>query len=189
VILWDEVAKPDWRVDARNEAQQAAARMRAEGTSRPTPEVHVYDDTSGEPVPEWAKSIIDDVLTNGVPSSGARVRFEASPQIIDLTAGHLSSAEAADLTTRGEPATAVLVAIADVDVPQLALPGPTASLADLTLQVTRQDGRTYAARTRLGFRTAERRALIGTVGSVLPVRVDSADPNRVAVDVPAIDRR
>lgn len=184
VVLWDELAKPDWRTDARTEAQQAAARMQSGATAAP----HVYDDTSGEPVPDWAKGILDEVFKDGVPRSGSQVRFEASPQVIDLTAGHLSAADAADLTTRGEQASAVLTSIADVDVPQFALPGPTASLADLTLQVTRQDGRTYTAQTRLGFRNAERRALIGTVGSVLPVRVDPADPGRVAVDVPAIDR-
>ncbi len=74
-------------------------------------------------------------------------------------------------------------------VPLAALPGPTASLCDLTLQVRRSDGRSYTARTRLGFRDAQRRAAIAIIGVVLPVRVDARDDTQVTVDVAEFDAR
>lgn len=109
------------------------------------------------------------------------------PQVIDLSAGHLSAADAGQLNTTGEPATAVLTPVVGAAVPPQALPGPTASLCDLSLQVTPSDGRVYAAQTRLGFHDDHRRALIAVVGNSLPVRVDPANPDRVAVDVAAFD--
>src|SRR6266699_3012244 len=71
--------------------------------------------------------------------------IDAGTQVIDLTAGHLSSADAERLSALGEPATAVVTAVTDVPVPQAALPGPTASLCDLSLQVTRSGERVYSA--------------------------------------------
>jgi hypothetical protein len=80
-----------------------------------------------------------------------------------------------------------VTAVTDVPVPQAALPGPTASLCDLSLQVTRSDERTYGASTRLWFRNAQRRAAITAAGIVLPVRIDPADQARVAVDLEAFN--
>lgn len=99
----------------------------------------------------------------------------------------LTAAEAEALVRTGEPGSAVVTAVTPVDVPQALLPGPGASLADLALRVTRANGTVYAASTRIGFRSPERRALVGRVGALLPVRIDPADPARVAVDVAAFD--
>ena len=85
---------------------------------------------------------------------------DGPPLVLDLTAGHLPAADADRPCATGQPATAVLTQVTDVAVPEVALPGPTASLCDLTLQVSRRDGQVYTARTRLGFRDAHRRALI-----------------------------
>jgi hypothetical protein len=172
VILWDEIPKPDPRQQALQDAATVAAQMSdagqpAPGSAYPAPQVYVYDTTNSQP-------------------SGP-VTVQAPDQVIDLTAEHLSAADAARLAATGEQATAVLVAIKDVAVPQAALPGPTASLCDLTLRVTRSSGSSYDAQTRLGFRDASRRAAVAVIGSVLPVRIDPADPARVAIDVAAFD--
>lgn len=194
VILWDEIPAPDFRAEAREQARQAAAGMR-DGTpapGAPAPQVYVYGDPDGPPVPDWARRTVEDLLTGQVPgtpgTSAATSHVDLPPLVLDLTAGHLSAADADRLAATGEPATAMLTAIAEVTVPAGALPGPTASLCDLTLQVSRRNGDVYTARTRLGFRDAHRRATVAVIGSVLPVRVDPADPSRVCVDVAAFDR-
>ncbi len=158
VVLWDEVPKPDWRADARRQAADAAQRMSA-GAAGP----------------------------RAATSAQVPVVIDAGTYVVDLTAGHLSAGEAERLCASGEPATAVLISLTDVPVPQAALPGPTASLCDLTLEVTRANGSAYRARTRLGFRDAQRRAALTGSGLRLPVRVDPADQARVAVDVRAFD--
>lgn len=99
----------------------------------------------------------------------------------------LTAAEAEALVRTGEQATAVVTAVTPVEVPQALLPGPAASLADLALRVARADGTVYDASTRIGFRSPERRALVGRVGGTLPVRIDPANPARVAIDVAAFD--
>jgi hypothetical protein len=155
VILWDEIAKPDPRQEALQEAARVAAQM----------------------------------SDNGAPSAGSPgpTIAGASDRILRLAAEHQSVMETVRLASSGEQATAVLTGIRDVPVPQAALPGPTASLCDLTLQVNRPDGSSYTAQTRIGFRNASRRAAIAVIGGVLPVRVDPADPARVAIDIPAVD--
>ena len=166
------------------------------GPSAPAPEVHADDDTSGGPAADWAKQMADEMRTNGISGmgevlaralSGYPFTIDGPAPVTDPAAGHRPAEEAASLAAAGEPATAVLTGIADVPVPQAALPGPTASLCDLTLQVRRSDGRSYAARTRLGFPDAERRAAVAVIGCELPVRVDTRDETRVAVDDAAFD--
>ena len=195
VILWDEIPVPDFRADAREQARQAAAGMRqgaASAQADPAPEVYVYGGPDGAPVPDWARQTVEDLLagrTAGLTVTGAGAApVDGPPLVLDLTAGHLSAAEADRLTATGESATAVLVAVSDVAVPAAALPGPTASLCDLTLQVSRPGGQIYTAYARLGFRDAHRRATVAVIGTVLPIRVDRADPARVAIDVAAFDR-
>lgn len=96
--------------------------------------------------------------------------------------GHLSSAEAAALLQTGTPATATIASARRVPVLQAMLPGPDASLWDLDLDVQRGDGTVYRASTRVGFRSAARRGVLGEVGLRIPVRIDPADDTRVAVD-------
>jgi hypothetical protein len=79
------------------------------------------------------------------------------------------------------------MAVADVPVPSYALPSATASLCDLTVQLTRLDGSTYRAQTRMGFRNAERRSRLAVLGSSIPVRVDAVDESLVSIDVAAWD--
>jgi len=191
VILWDEVPKPDPRQQALQQAADVAEQMSNPGRPGPAPQVYVYDTTGGQPAPDWARDMVADLGARGVFDANSQpsgpITVQAPDQVIDLTAGHLSAADAAQLAATGEQATAVLAAIKDVAVPQAALPGPTASLCDLTLRVTRSGGSSYDAQTRLGFRDASRRAAVAVIGSILPVRIDPADPARVAIDVAAFD--
>lgn len=101
--------------------------------------------------------------------------------------GHLSSAEAAELQRTGTAATATVRTATRVDVPQAMLPGPDASLWDLELVVTCQDGSSYDAQTRVGFRTDARRQVLGVPGLSIPVRIDPDDDSRVAVDSATYD--
>jgi hypothetical protein len=90
---------------------------------------------------------------------------------------------AAELAVHGEAATATVVAVTPVDVPWSLLSGPAASVVDLELRVTRSDGESYQTTVRVGFSTAARRAVVAAVGATVPVRVDSRNPTRVAVDM------
>ncbi len=191
VILWDEVPKPDFRADARREAARAAEQVQSSAPAAAAVQAAgpVPDATR---VPDWVPEMLSSLSGQMPPAAaaGQPVIIDAGTEITDLTAGHLSAADAERLSALGEPATAVLTAITEVPVPQAALPGPTASLCDLNLEVTRSDGQTYPARTRLGFRDAQRRTAITAPGIVLPVRIDPADPARVALDdIRAFDAR
>ncbi len=186
IVLWDEIPKPDFRAEARAEAQQAAdaARTGNVGPSRSAqPEVRVVGDADGS-TPAWAAEMVADLARRGVIPDDAT---QTITSVVDLSAGRVSAQDAAHLISSGEPATAVLLHVADVPVPQQALPGPTASLCDLTLRVTQSDGTSFDAVTRLGFRDAQRRATIAVIGTVLPVRIDPHDRTRVVVDSTAYD--
>ena len=201
IVLWQEAALRDDQAKARSQAQQAAERVKDEDSAAPpapapAPQVHVDDGTSDGSAPDWAKQMVDEMRTNGMSGmgevlaralSGYPFTIDGPAQVIDPTAAGRPAEEATSLTAAGRPATAVLTGIADVPVPQAALPGPTASLCDLTLQVRRSDGRSYTARTRLGFPDAERRAAVAVIGCELPVRVDTRDDSQVEVDVAAFD--
>ena len=187
-VLWDELSKPDYRAQARAQAEQAADAARtagpASGGAAPSPDA----DTDGLGTPGWAAGLIADLARQGViPADINPVTIELPVQRIDVTAGRVSAMDAAQLMSTGEVAHAVLLSVADVPVPQEALPGPTASLCDLTLQVTRADGTTFNAVTRLGFRDAHRRSTIAVIGAALPVRIDPRDRSRVVVDSVAYD--
>jgi hypothetical protein len=156
VILWDEIPKPDPRQQALQQAAHVAEQMSGTGAS-----------TVSMPTVSMPQVNVND-------------------EVIHLAAGNLPVVDAARLATAGQRATATLTAIADVPVPQVALPSPTASLCDLTLQVTRADGSSYTAQTRLGFRNAARRAAIGVIGGTLPVVIDPGDPSRIAIDLNAL---
>ena len=96
--------------------------------------------------------------------------------------------QAQALVHDGSQATATVVAAVEVQVPRLlraVVPrgGPP---VDLTLEITRPDGTTHLVRTRVGFSTPERRARVTRVGAVLPVRLDPADPDKVAIDTVAL---
>lgn len=72
-------------------------------------------------------------------------------------------------------ATAMVLAARDV-------PGTVPGTVDLTLEVTRADGSTYTAATRLSFATQERRAAVAIYGTMLRVRIDPNVPARIEID-------
>jgi hypothetical protein len=102
----------------------------------------------------------------------------------------MGTAEADQLLASGEAATATVTGIDFLPVPVSVLPGPEASIANVALEIQREDGSTYRALARFGFRTLARRAQVGFVGASVPVRIDTDDPSRVALDaraLPAVD--
>jgi hypothetical protein len=105
--------------------------------------------------------------------------------------GGATPQEATGLIAHGEPATAVVLAVTDVAAPWLLrvlrFPVPPAGVVDLLIEVTRADNSTYQARMRIGFGTWERRERVATVGVSLPVRIDPAEPDKVAVDTGAFE--
>jgi hypothetical protein len=98
----------------------------------------------------------------------------------------VSTAEANQLLESGEAATATVTGIDFLTVPASVLPGPEASLANLALEIRREDGSTYRALARFGFRTLARRDQVGFVGASVPVRIDPDNPARVALDSGAL---
>ena len=194
IVLWDELPKPDFRAEARARAQQAADAARSGRPAGPPspPPAEVRIDGADGSTPAWAAEMVADLVRQGVLPTDANgtqapITVQLPDQVVDLSAGRVTGRDADRLLATGNQATAVLLGVADVPVPQVALPGPTASLCDLTLRVTGSDGTTYETVTRLGFRNAQRRAAIAVIGATLPVRIDPADRTRVVVDSVAWD--
>lgn len=102
--------------------------------------------------------------------------------------GGTTPQQANALVDDGTRATATVVAAVDVPVPRLlrAIVPNGGPPVDLTLDIDRPDGTTHRVRTRVGFSTPERRARVARVGAVLPVRLDPADPDKVAIDTVAL---
>jgi hypothetical protein len=98
----------------------------------------------------------------------------------------VSSEEASQILDTGEAAMATITGIDFLPVPPSVLPVPEASIANVALEVRRQDGDAYRALARFGFRTLARRAQVGFVGASVPVRIDRGDPSRVALDPRAL---
>lgn len=97
--------------------------------------------------------------------------------------GGTTPAQAQALLMAGDPATATVLAVADVRVSRLlAATMPPGGGADLTLRVQPFAGAAYEVRTRIAFGTPQRRDRIARVGETLPVRVDPTNRDRVAID-------
>lgn len=126
---------------------------------------------------------------NAAAAAGARGVFgdPGRPQP-GAPGGGLTPEQAAAMVDAGsgQRGTAVVVAVSDVPVPPGVPGAPPAGVADLTLQVTRADGTAYTARTRLAFSTPERRGRIAVPGAELPVLLDPASPDRIAIDTAAL---
>ncbi|HVV21781.1 MAG TPA: hypothetical protein VHF06_20270 [Pseudonocardiaceae bacterium] len=122
---------------------------------------------------EWDHVARDD------PREAARHR--AAEVAATLAAAKLSAGQVGHTVA----ATGVVTAVYDV-VPQMPLPAGM-SQTDLTLDVSRTDGSTYAVTTRMGFRSPERRTAIAAIGTRLPVLVDPTNPGRVTIDVAKLD--
>ena len=177
LVLWDETTEVDPRAEARQRAEADAQRLRqggTPGTQPPTAPPASVTVTGMDDLPPWLQKAVGSALDG------------------DTDAGEVTVSYGVPATTTppraGWPAVrAVLAGVTDVPVPAYALPGPTASLCDLTLQITRPDGTSYAVSSRMGFRSAERRARLAVLGSVVPVVVDPSDETRVEIDIPAWD--
>jgi len=104
----------------------------------------------------------------------------------------VGTAEADQLLESGEAATATVTGIDFLNIPASVLPSPEASIANVALEIRREDGSAYRALARFGFRNQARRAQVGFVGASVAVRIDPDDPSRVALDVrdlPPVDSR
>ena len=93
---------------------------------------------------------------------------------------------AVSLASTGEPAQGVVAEVRKLPIPTEMLPGPDASLAWLTLDVTPSDGPPYRSVIRFGFRSQERFTALATPGTHLPLRFDPADRAKVTIDLPAL---
>ncbi|MBE7189215.1 hypothetical protein [Jatrophihabitans endophyticus] len=182
-ILWDEVVPFDDRAaareDARRAAQAAAGAPTGAPAGAPAGEVPAPDGSAPAPAPEWARGLVADLASRGmIPGLDAEsvggVTIDA-PQV---------TIEVGDRTgpAGGQAGTAVLRDVTDLDLPAESLPYPGGSLCSLTLDVNSPTG-PYPVRTTLGFRSSRSRAAIAVPGTVLPVRIDPSDPQRVSVDV------
>lgn len=182
-VEWDQVVKNDWRATAQQRAQEAAANLvagdqppaqsAAQATARPLGQPSIlsaFGDMSSVMEQAMRTAGIDPNLLNA-----ANVHVQTS---VDMPTVMMTNLLGAQPTT---PATGVVTAVHDV-TPVMPLPEGM-SQADLTLDVRRPDGSTYAVTTRLGFRTAARRAALAVVGRELPVLVAANDPGRVVIDV------
>jgi hypothetical protein len=98
----------------------------------------------------------------------------------------ISGKVAVSLAHTGVPAQGVVAWVRKLPLPPQMLPGPDASMAWLTLQVTPPDGPPYESTIRFGFRSAERFAALATPGTKLPLRFNPADPAQVTIDLPAL---
>jgi len=104
--------------------------------------------------------------------------------------GGATPQEAQALIRSGEPATALVLNVTDVAAPwllRLLSSPPPGGIVDLILQITRADNTTYQARIRIGFSTRERRDRVATVGAEVPVRIQSDEPDKVAIDAAALE--
>lgn len=97
--------------------------------------------------------------------------------------GGTTVAQANALVSAGEPAVAEVTAAVDVQPPRLLrAAAPPGGAVDLTLRVIPATGEPYAVTTRVAFSARARRDYVAQVGATLPVRIDPAHRDRVAID-------
>jgi hypothetical protein len=105
-----------------------------------------------------------------------------------MAGGGLTPEQAAGAASGGaaaaglQPATARVLAVHDVPVPPGLPGGAPAGNVDLTLDVALPSGGGYSTTMRIGFSTAEKRARIAAVGTTLPVLVNPAARDQIAID-------
>lgn len=186
-VDWDAVPLPDPAGDARRRAAEAAATLagRLPGEFGSGPE---RQDLSGAVGEALRAAGVDPNLLENLAAADGDVRVEvvdATGHLIPGTPGAGATPDQTDAMVAGtygptERATAVVIAVHERRPPAAIPKG--ASMVDLTLDVTRADGSSYAVTTRVGFRTPARRAAVAVVGNRLPVLVDPKRPKRVAID-------
>lgn len=163
----------DSRAETRQQAHQAAQQdQQAERTRGTAEQTTVGAPPDVDTPPDWARTLIADLVDRGLMPGG---------HIADITT--TIEYESSSHET-WQPATAVLREVAEVPLPAEFLPGPTASMCMLTLDVSPPGGAPYTVRVRQGFRSAERRAQIAVIGASLPVLIDPGNPRNVVPRIP-----
>jgi hypothetical protein len=157
-VSWDDM--PSNRDLGRQQAQQEAQRLAAQMSAAQAPGPAGQQQVLGAP---------------GRPVPGAAGGGLTPDQAAAAVSG---GAGAAGL----QSATARVLAVHEVPIPA-GMPGaPPAGLVDLTLDVALPDGGGYSTTMRIGFSTPQKRAKVATVGLTLPVRVNPAARDQIAID-------
>ena len=187
-IEWDQVVTPDWQATARQRAFDEATKLAGgEAAIGMPPAGPAGQFGSAGPLGDRFAATVEQALRSagmdpGIlrsPNTTVHVESSFGAMTPDQVRGMTSAfAGVAGATV---PATGVVRAVHDV-APQGVLPQGM-SQADVTLDVSRPDGSTYPATTRIGFSTPARRAAVATVGTTLPLLVNPNDPGRVVIDV------
>lgn len=191
-VLWDELPVPDPRADARAAAAREAERMQHGGsTAGPTvslgkPGAGHSDTDDGQS--GWARDLVAGLVADGTLAGidPDTVTVQVEPSTVTYGGSGVPGMPPGFGVGGGEPresASAVVTGVAEVMVRPQDLPGPGASMCDVTMTVTRADGSSYTASTRQGFRTPERRAALATVGARVPVTLAPRNPADVRIDV------
>jgi len=197
VILWDEV--PANRAAGRRQVQEQA-RLLAEqmkpgqAAARPGRQSQATGDPSTPPPGVQGSGNPGEAADQAAGTPGAQTTRAGAalgpPQTMmtgipqpGMPGGLAPDQGAAMLLNSGglRRATATVLAVDDVTSP--ATPGAAAGVVDLSLEVSDPPGPSYPAVIRVGFGTPQRRALIASVGSVLPVLVDPVEKGRVVIEV------
>jgi hypothetical protein len=177
------------------QAQQAAQQLAAEmPTGAGGPPSATTTLTPGAMPPEL-QSVLDS-LTQAARASGTTVSYSTESHVVGdpsrplpgTAGGGLTPEQVAAAISGGahaaglEPATARVLAAHDVPIPA-DLPGaPPAGTVDLTLDVVMPTGDGYSTTIRIGFSTLEKRSRVAVVGMTLPVLVNPAARDQVAID-------
>jgi hypothetical protein len=119
----------------------------------------------------------DEVHPESAQDLARRQAQEQADRLNSAAPGRLGPRVVSELPK--ERATAVITGVTEVQPPGGMPPG---GIADLTFEITRADGSVSTTRTRAGFSSPERRAMVATPGKQLNVFVDPANPARVAID-------
>jgi hypothetical protein len=172
-IEWEQVTTQDFRALAQQRALDQATKL-AGGQAA--------IGMDSQPIDGGLASVMDALRSAGLGAGQPNVTVQ-----VQGGAGGADAARAmlanlvGNRATMNTPATGVVRGVHDV-VPVAPMPAGM-SQADIVIEVTRPDGSTYPATTRLGFRSPARRAAIATLGTTVPLLVDPNDPGRLVIDV------
>jgi hypothetical protein len=138
------------------------------------------------------QSLIDS-LVKTAQAQGARVTTEVSYNVVGAPGRAMPGADGGGLTPEQafaaatmpgmQRATARVLAVHEVTVPPGMPGGGAAGTVDLTLDVTPAAGEGWTTTLRMAFSTPQNRARVATVGTVLPVFVESRAHDRIALDI------
>jgi hypothetical protein len=199
-VRWDDMPgnRELGQQQARQEAQRLAAQMSAAQAWDPADAPGQQPVTTAFPpntMPPELQSLLDN-FTQAARSSGVQVTCNVQQEVFGApgrpvpgaAGGGLTPEQAAAAASGGgsagglQPATARVLAVRELPIPA-GIPGaPPAGLVDLTLDVALPGGGGYATSMRIGFSTAEKRVKVATVGLTLPVLVNPAARDQIAID-------